>query len=375
VAALVTTQLAAGEPAQADRPQADQPRTVRSADGRLELTIPAGAVRGSPRIRIRKLARPGHATGIGSLALAGYELLPNGLRFSKPVTLTLRLPGRASLAGGLPVVFLALRSGARWSALGRSTASVVEGATVIRSSLRHFSTVVAYEGAEGAQIEVTPNAVEQNVGEGFTVRIDLVTKKPQAYRLDVEWSIPTFLRADREVVLTPRSRTRAFECVNSGSDQTMILSLRPQLLDRSIKAVPPRLSLNSIPWTAFVGTTCRGGLRISPIDASFDQETRSTRYSVAVDAPQPEHVLYLWQLTPPENDPACNNQGNMMRTTPVFVWLHGDDHGCNHLTAQGPRGHLGLIVVFVQDGRTRCRAEFHGTNSDVGPEPTCRPLG
>ncbi len=78
----------------AEGPQDEAPSVVdsqggelRSADGLLSLTIPAGALEGPTDIRIARAARQTFPDVVSSV----YELSPHGLRFSKPITIKLRL--------------------------------------------------------------------------------------------------------------------------------------------------------------------------------------------------------------------------------------------------------------------------------------------
>jgi hypothetical protein len=72
--------------------------SLSSANGRVTLTIPAGALSANTTISIQPVENTA-PNGIGE----SYDFLPNGQQFAKPVTVTLKYTD-ADLAGTAPEV-------------------------------------------------------------------------------------------------------------------------------------------------------------------------------------------------------------------------------------------------------------------------------
>jgi hypothetical protein len=134
------------------------------------------------------------------------------------------------------------------------------------------------------------------------------------------------------------------------------------------------------------------GFPLIKIHFEFRIEERATHYTV-VNTSQPGSVnldgaSYFWKLTPPGNDPNCNNHGNLTGTGKEFVWHHGNvgdpisDDGCNHDgNTLGPTGHQGTVTVQVEDASWSCTASYTGTQradgnaSGDGPDGDCAAVG
>ncbi|MGQ0702020.1 MAG: hypothetical protein ACT4PM_02675 [Gemmatimonadales bacterium] len=69
--------------------------TLASSDGRLTISVPAGALTAGTAITIQPIT----ATAPGALG-SGYRLLPEGMTFAQPVTLTFIYPGDEAVATG-----------------------------------------------------------------------------------------------------------------------------------------------------------------------------------------------------------------------------------------------------------------------------------
>lgn len=143
------------------------PQVVRSGDRLVTLTIPRGALTKAVPIRIKTLKRSALEGKLRAAAAPGpvYELLPSGLRFAKPITITRRVRGFAP-SEGIPVLVPAVRDArGKWSLLGRPSIRR-EGATVVVSgTTRHFSTAAAFD--EGGRVSLEPATVRASVGESF----------------------------------------------------------------------------------------------------------------------------------------------------------------------------------------------------------------
>lgn len=123
-------------------------------------------------------------------------------------------------------------------------------------------------------------------------------------------------------------------------------------------------------WTHPAAYALPPRLRVSPIAANFVQAEFATHYDVLVaNAAKP--VTYAWKLTPPTVDPGCDNRGRPTSSADEFVWVHGDQHGCDH-TKQGPKGHLGTVTVTVSDGVWACTLSYFGTETGAGSPGICK---
>jgi hypothetical protein len=117
--------------------------SVSSDDGRLTLEVPSGALADDTRISIKTLE--GDDLPEGSEGDAAYRLEPNGLRFSAPVTATLRvdLEALATRAedGAREVPLLTVQSDGEEAELAENAAFAVsaEGVATVSGEIEHFS--------------------------------------------------------------------------------------------------------------------------------------------------------------------------------------------------------------------------------------------
>lgn len=110
---------------------------------------------------------------------------------------------------------------------------------------------------------------------------------------------------------------------------------------------------------------------LSPIQATFVENLKATRYVVNLDDPGagPETPLpnWEWDLTPPADDPGCDELEipvSSARSSSV-TWYHADENGCKHVGTE----HFGRIDVVVRTRGWTCDATIVGTSTHVGPEP------
>lgn len=101
-------------------------------------------------------------------------------------------------------------------------------------------------------------------------------------------------------------------------------------------------------------------LDASDLQIRFVQSEFATHYSVQARSLVGGPITYSWSLTPPTEEPNCDNLGNATGDKSEFVWLHGDQHDCDH-TKQGPLGHKGTVKLVVSDGRTECTSSYTGS--------------
>ncbi len=119
--------------------------TVTSADGKVKLVIPAGALGNSETITIESIDPAKMPSAVAGADLA-YDMKPDGLRFAQPAQISVALPTPARQADGsinLKLGALVNSSRAGIEALGDQTITVDGRAntTSISGSLTHFSAV------------------------------------------------------------------------------------------------------------------------------------------------------------------------------------------------------------------------------------------
>jgi hypothetical protein len=130
VGVSTATGIATGQPT--TQPIGPEGGTVVSADGKLTVTIPAGALATESPISI---------TGVGNFAPGGigsaYRLEPAGVTFAAPVELALTFTADDIAGGSADVLAWAFQDEAGiWH---KSDSTVDAGASVLRTSTTHFS--------------------------------------------------------------------------------------------------------------------------------------------------------------------------------------------------------------------------------------------
>src|SRR4051794_33229010 len=130
-------------------------------------------------------------------------------------------------------------------------------------------------------------------------------------------------------------------------------------------------------------------LSIGTITAKFVPSEFATHYSVEAVDLSGKAVKFRWSLElelvdtagaknkdVPDSgaavDLVCNNHEKVTGTGDEFVWHHADapKDNCDH-KKMGPKGHQGLIVVVVSDGKWYCVARYRGTNDGEGDRSRC----
>lgn len=133
--------------------------TLSSADGRVTLSIPAGALASNTVIRLQPIENTA-PNGIGQ----SYDLLPNGQQFAKPVTVTLHYTD-AELAGTVPELlqFGFQNSQNAWG--GKGNLQVNKTAHTISAPIKHFSRWAFY-----AMFKLEPSETTLLTGEAVALR-------------------------------------------------------------------------------------------------------------------------------------------------------------------------------------------------------------
>jgi hypothetical protein len=194
------------------------PQTVRSADGGLTVSVPGGALTSPVKIRVRVLAPAQYPPELKGATFRRssklYSLEPSGLRFSKPVTITRRLTG-IDLAAGLPNIVLTSRSASgKWDVLSQLKVRVDGKAVVVSATTRHFSTIVAFDGA--ARLSMVPPSVSTGVGGKWTASvkadIDNRRRKDPVGIESTSWTASGVVEPE----LIGGVPTRTFACARAG---------------------------------------------------------------------------------------------------------------------------------------------------------------
>ncbi|HYG18503.1 MAG TPA: hypothetical protein VD816_06220 [Ohtaekwangia sp.] len=136
--------------------------TIQSGDGKLTVTIPAGALTSNTTISIQSITNEG-PQGIG----LGYRLAPEGINFSQPVDLTFHYNDQ--LLNGVPEDFLWIitqASDGSWNAMLKSNIDTNAKTVSIRTT--HFSD---WTLGKFIDLTVTPAAKTLLVGQSVTLHV------------------------------------------------------------------------------------------------------------------------------------------------------------------------------------------------------------
>jgi hypothetical protein len=97
--------------------------------------------------------------------------------------------------------------------------------------------------------------------------------------------------------------------------------------------------------------------------ATFVQAEFKTVYKIVIARPGGRTIGNVrWRFTKPPREPGCTQfSGKRLDAT----WLHGDQHGCLHEEAAGPRGHEGVVRAGFTLGNLSCRVTFRGSETDT----------
>ena len=205
--------------------------TVSSDDGAASLDIPAGAVGSDTVISIQAIDTVALPESAREGALVAYRFGPDGLVFSVPTVVAIRVPNDAL------VVAASVTSDGTIEVLADQAIEVDEaGNGVLTASLGHFSDVALFGGTVTAQWRVTPttqrvdavldvglaiNATE-DLGGSVTARGDF---EIAGVSLTADGRIPTVdLTFDGGTAKTA-SVAAAYVCARPGTD-TISISLR-----------------------------------------------------------------------------------------------------------------------------------------------------
>ena len=155
--------------------------SVTTTDGRLTLTVPAGALGETVDVRIAPIAIDDAPASVQALPgdLTVYDLQPAGLQFASPADLEVTVPEALTRSGDavdLRMAFLLAESEDIVEALANQTYGPSDsGATeaILTADLGHFSTAIV-QFFEGATFSATvPEAAEAGAMFDVTVTVDI----------------------------------------------------------------------------------------------------------------------------------------------------------------------------------------------------------
>ena len=211
---VVASALAEGD-------QGSPPKTFRSPDGRLKVTLPRGATppRAGPfRITTWTWQRPNIALRDRAVARSFYQVKPD-VKLRKPGRITLNLPG-FDLSHGVPALLFGTRprNGSRWTRLGRQIVRSVDGKLTLEGTSTRLAQVAAFDTR--LRVVFEPTRVERAVGESFRASFTLESPRADDFLLEgVIW----FPLPSNEVLAlvsttndSARGRSAEFVCKQAG---------------------------------------------------------------------------------------------------------------------------------------------------------------
>jgi len=109
--------------------------------------------------------------------------------------------------------------------------------------------------------------------------------------------------------------------------------------------------------------------KLSPVKAVFEESQRATFYTESVTVAGQGTPTYTWRLSPPKDNPACNDFAPVLGSPNEAVWHHADTDGCRHNGIQ----HDGTVYVTVTTNDWVCTQSFFGTLTRTGSSAqTCK---
>lgn len=302
---------------------------VVSADGRLTIDVPTGALTGTQMISVQPISNGGPG-GIG----AAYRLGPEGVTFAQPVKLTFKYT-KAELVG---TEALALRVAyqdkeGRWNSLKKFTLD--EAAQTVTVETTHFSDWELYTGwkltpeststppQKFVALQVKVCAADDPGSDELAALVSTCTPDPEFFRAD-EWAVNGMTGGTQQVGTVSGSMV-------NGTAQYLAPGQAPASNPVSVSASVTaksgrKLLLNSTVWID-AHPPLRGIISSLQTSVSNPDDMYSTVASVAfkwnVDADQYEVVSGTFIATHDQKNPGGAN--------------------CEiHTTLQGP--------IAVQDG-------------------------
>ena len=143
--------------------------SLRSADGKMSLTIPAGALGIDTEITITEVSPDNQSDAVRQLgADKVYWLEPAGLMFAQPAMVEIELP--ASATGQVAV--LLLHSAGQWEAPGAQTLALSVDKHTLSGQLNHFSELVVIGTTITHELQLVPRLIAPGEELDASLRVD-----------------------------------------------------------------------------------------------------------------------------------------------------------------------------------------------------------
>ncbi len=168
---------------------------LNSADGRLTVAIPAGALSSSTEISIQPVTNEA-PLGIGS----GYRLLPEGITFTKPAELTLHYDDQLLQQSPEDFLWIVTQASNRsWNAMLKSVPD--KNAKTVTVTTAHFSDYMM-----GRFIDFTLKPSSPLVLKGQSIELTVSAFLPDEKEEELAPLISTTITVDEANVLKPLSQ-------------------------------------------------------------------------------------------------------------------------------------------------------------------------
>ena len=166
--------------------------TLRSADGRLTLTIPADALSSATTISIQPVTNNA-PLGLGF----GYRLLPEGTTFAKPVVLTFHYDEQLLQQSPEDFLWIVTQAGDRsWNALLKSVLD--KNAKTVAVTATHFSDWLL-----GRFIDLSLTPASSKIRTGYSLQLKVTGFRGDKAKDDDELVPLAYIKDDGLDVLTP----------------------------------------------------------------------------------------------------------------------------------------------------------------------------
>ncbi|MHB8626218.1 MAG: YbbR-like domain-containing protein [Aggregatilineales bacterium] len=339
--------------------------TVTSADGKVTLLIPQGALPANTTasaISIRPLKTSDSSLAvIGQPPLAAYQMLPDGLQFTIPALIRVTLDKTADTR----IPLLATISGQTITPLSPSRVEVdpKTGKKAIIATIAHFSSVVAVDGEFVVTLTVSGDPYKV-IGDTFTAEVQVgiipsaepvappgqappntPTPLDRSLSLDGTWLASSsiapltiiFAPHNARTIEGPLQDSESFSCVSTGTSQDLVY-----IADVNYRALSyethPRVIFESYVEVVVTSEPFSCNHLVTKFVAKFVQAEFATHYTVTAIDPDGQPLTYEWSNT--------NGCGSFPPSTSAeAVWLHPD----SNLAGACPNEpiHKGTIKVVV----------------------------
>lgn len=174
--------------------------SVTSPDGKIALEIPPGALAEDTTVSVKVVPEDEWTDDLKSIEPAGavYSLEPDGLEFSQPVTITVRLDpddtAELDLEEGIPAFISLSRSkDGTWEVLanGRTDFQVDTGVVLVTAEMDHFSLWTSTKSRGPLWAMIRPKKVVKYKGETWELTLTIRNQSSIAVLEDVKVSYLT----------------------------------------------------------------------------------------------------------------------------------------------------------------------------------------